>query len=127
LAREPELLLLHARLRAQPRGQLEEQLRIVVLGEEPEEHASRVEDRRRVLVPAVLEQAPHGVNRADSLEVVGTGRRRLEHRVVPDAVRGLRERELDRRPERVWQELKALRYRRAKPRYVYDGAILYRR
>ena len=83
------------------RQQIEEVLRIVVLGEQPEEQPAGVHERWRLALPAVLEEATHREHRTDPLEVLRLRRRKPEHALVPRTVTALREGERHRRREAV--------------------------
>src|SRR5438552_3454132 len=72
-------------------AELVQVLGIAVFGEETKQHAARVNERRRILVPSVLEQATHGVDRSNALEAVGPRRGQRQHRVIPRSVHALLE------------------------------------
>lgn len=84
--------------------ELEEELRVVVFGEQAKKHAPRLVDRRRVLVPPVLQHPANGVDRANAVESFRPRGRCREHRVVPHAVGRLPQREFNSRLERVRKE-----------------------
>ena len=81
--------------------ELEQERRIGVFGEQAEQQTPRCDHRRRILVPAVLEQAAQRVDRADTGDASPDAGRGSEHRGVPCAFLRLRHRELHRRRVRV--------------------------
>jgi hypothetical protein len=77
-------VLVHAGL-----AKLEEERRIVILREQPEEDTPRVQERWRILVPPVFHEPAHGRNRPDTLERIALPLWHRKHPAGPRAVRRL--------------------------------------
>ena len=109
------------------RRELVHQRRIVVLGEQPEEDAARAHERRRLAIPPVLEQPPHGIDRPHTLHAVAAGTRHPEHRVAPGSVDPLVKGDHERGPIGERQDREAMRLVERNPRDLDDGPVLNRR
>ena len=111
--------------RASARREFVQEVRVLVLGEQAEEHPARERERRRLTVPAVLEQSTDRGDRADPLMRVGAAGRHREDQLPPRAVRTLRERERERGRVREGEHREQLRRRERPARHLCNGAILY--
>ena len=108
-------------------GELEQEIPVVVFGEQSEQHASGVHERRRVAVPPVFEQAAHGGDRSKSLEVLGSLRGKRQHRLVPRAFVALQKRQGQRWTVRQGQGCQGVACDPGESRHVHNRAIFDRR
>src|SRR5258708_34229035 len=70
-------------------SELEQVVRIVVLGEHSKKDSTGSDEWRGILVPSVLEQSAHGHDGANALEMLRPAGRDREHRLIPCPVAGL--------------------------------------
>jgi hypothetical protein len=107
--------------------QLEEECRVVVLGEQPPEQAAGGGERRRIRVPAQLEQPPIRRNGPHGRRGAKHGARHRQRPVPPGAIRVLMEQQLPTLPRGIGNALDFCLDLQPEPCDLGQGAILHRR
>src|SRR5688572_7533456 len=108
------------------RRQLEQERRILILGQQPKQDPACAHERGGLLLPPVFEKSSRGSDGAYALESMGACGWDFEHGPAPGAVELLGEGERERRDVGVRKGSNPADFLRRQASYVNCGAILYR-